>query len=124
MSSKIQRDGVSRRGFLKALGLGSVSLVLPGVAESAQETVEAVPGVELATLHDLSKCVGCGACVDACRESNAGKYPEPVKPFPKMYPERVKVEDWSERRDVDDRADPLQLAFSAFRRGGICRSGA
>ncbi|MGE4291677.1 MAG: 4Fe-4S dicluster domain-containing protein [Desulfovibrio sp.] len=113
---KNSKGGLSRRGFLKTLGLGSVSLaasaaVLPVRALAAQETVTSRPGQELATLHDLSKCVGCGACVEACRESNGFKYPEPEKPFPKMYPPRVKAEDWSEKRDVDDRLTPYNWLF-------------
>jgi Fe-S-cluster-containing dehydrogenase component len=65
-------------------------------------------GKELATLIDIRKCIGCEACVDACREVNDFKYPEPEKPFPKMYPSRVKVADWSdeEGREVRDRLTP------------------
>jgi Fe-S-cluster-containing dehydrogenase component len=51
-------------------------------------------GKELATLIDIRRCVGCGACVEDCREANDFKYPDPKKPFPKMYPSRVKVADW------------------------------
>ena len=65
----------------------------------------------LATLLDLSKCVGCGACVEACRETNGPKYPAPEKPFPKMYPSRVKVEDWSDKQDVDDRLTPYNWLY-------------
>lgn len=108
--------GLSRRGFLKTLGLGGAGVAasvatLPMRALAAQEKVSALPGEELATLHDLTKCVGCGACVEACRASNAAKYPEPQKPYPKMYPARVKVEDWSDKRDVDDRLTPYNWLF-------------
>lgn len=112
-------SNMSRRGFLKTLGLGGASLAataasaaaLPARALAAQETVSAEPGRELATLHDLSKCVGCGACVEACRESNGFKFPEPEKPFPEMYPARVKASDWSDKRDVDDRLTPYNWLF-------------
>jgi hypothetical protein len=40
----------------------------------------------LATLIDIRKCVGCEACVEACREANDYKFHEPQKSFPKMYP--------------------------------------
>lgn len=66
---------------------------------------------DLCTLIDISRCVGCEACVDACREANAHKFPEPEKPFPEMFPARVKVSDWSERRDVRDRLTPYNWLF-------------
>jgi Fe-S-cluster-containing dehydrogenase component len=49
--------------------------------------------------------------VDACRESNESKFPRPVKPFPKMYPARVKVEDWSDKKEVRDRLTPYNWLF-------------
>ena len=64
-----------------------------------------------ATLIDVSRCIGCEACVDACKESNEVKFPRPVKPFPKMVPARVKVEDWSEKKDVRDRLTPYNWLF-------------
>lgn len=105
MSYSHHKPGVSRRQFFKLMGLGGAALVLPGTVQSAEA------GRELATLHDLTKCVGCGACVEACRDVNSHKFPEPEKPFPSMYPERVKVADWSDRRDVDDRLTPYNWLF-------------
>jgi Fe-S-cluster-containing dehydrogenase component len=49
--------------------------------------------------------------VAACSEANSGKYPDPQKPFPKMYPSRAKVSDWSDRQDVDDRLTPYNWLF-------------
>jgi Fe-S-cluster-containing dehydrogenase component len=74
-------------------------------------TVRGAAEEELATLIDIRKCIGCEACVEACNEVNKAKYPEPEKPFPKMYPSRVKVADWSERRDVTDRLTPYNWLF-------------
>jgi Fe-S-cluster-containing dehydrogenase component len=42
---------------------------------------------------------------------NLPKYPEPVKPFPKMIPKRVPVADWSEKQDVNDRLTPYNWLF-------------
>ena len=96
--------GISRRTFIKGglTALGAVStagIAVPSVVQGAAQD-------ELATLIDIRKCIGCEACVEACQEVNEAKYPEPKKPFPKMYPSRVKVSDWSEKRDVTDRLTP------------------
>jgi formate dehydrogenase iron-sulfur subunit len=107
---------ISRRHFLASLGtlgIGAASLLLPGTAQAAKGR----PDEELVSLHDLTKCVGCGACVEACREANGHKFPEPVRPFPTMYPETVKVEDWSTKRQVTDRLTPYNWLYIQTARG-------
>lgn len=103
MSNKL-----SRRSFLKG-GLAAAGTIaassLPVSANSAGTDKH------LATLLDIGKCVGCEACVEACSEVNAEKYPEPKKPFPKMVPKRVPVMDWSKKRDVNDRLTPYNWLF-------------
>ena len=100
---------ISRRSFLKgslvaACATCASQVPLPASAKSKN-------GQELATLVDIRKCVGCEACVEACSEVNFGKYPDPQKPFPKMYPNRVPVEDWSDKQDVNDRLTPYNWLF-------------
>jgi Fe-S-cluster-containing hydrogenase components 1 len=106
---------ISRRRFLTGLGATSLSLLLPGGAQAAKTHADE----ELVTLHDLSKCVGCGACVTACREANAHKFPEPRKPFPEMYPATAKAEDWSTRRGVTDRLTPYNWLYIQTARGNF-----
>lgn len=109
------RKKISRRDFLKA-GLGS-ALGSAGVLAAAATPVVAraetadKKQTELATLLDLSRCIGCEACVDACYQSNQAKYPNPKKPFPKMLPPRVPVMDWSDKKDVTDRLTPYNWLF-------------
>jgi ferredoxin len=103
-------EQISRRSFLKgglATAAGLATCSIPGAAAAA----ETDKGKQLATLLDIRKCIGCEACVEACSEVNLEKYPDPQKPFPKMYPNRVPVEDWSEKKDVNDRLTPYNWLF-------------
>lgn len=102
---------MNRRQFLASLGTAGTALTAPGPAGRLLVRDAAAAQEPLATLLDLSKCVGCGACVTACRETHQADYPNPVKPFPKMYPARVKVEDFSEARDTEDRLTPYNWLF-------------
>ena len=63
--------GISRRTFFQWLGASTALSILPGTSEAA------TAGEELATVLDISQCVGCGSCVEACREVNQAKYPRP-----------------------------------------------
>lgn len=100
---------ISRRKFLQ-VGVGAaaglaVSQLNVGAAKAETDSQP------LATLLNIEKCVACGACVEACAETNDSKYPTPERPFPRMYPDRVKVEDWSDKQDVDDRLTPYNWLF-------------
>jgi formate dehydrogenase iron-sulfur subunit len=101
MSEKLSRRAFIKGGLATACAACATQVPLPASAKAKNNK-------ELATLIDIRKCIGCEACVEACREVNSFKYPEPQKPFPKMYPPRVKVADWSgeEKREVRDRLTP------------------
>jgi Fe-S-cluster-containing dehydrogenase component len=101
---------ISRRLFIKgglATAAGLAASSIPGAAAVATSD----ESKQLATLLDIRKCIGCEACVEACSEVNSMKHPDPQKPFPKMYPNRVPVEDWSEKKDVNDRLTPYNWLF-------------
>ena len=73
---------LTRRTFLKtgvAAACAACASQTPMSASAAQTNVR-----ELATLIDIRKCIGCEACVEACRDVNESKYPDPKKPYPKM----------------------------------------
>ncbi|MBW1889865.1 MAG: 4Fe-4S dicluster domain-containing protein [Deltaproteobacteria bacterium] len=99
---------ISRRLFLKG-GLAAAGTLAASSIPAAASITDGTG--HLATLLDISKCIACGACVEACSETNQSKYPEPEKPFPKMVPSRAKNVDWSEKRDVDDRLTPYNWLY-------------
>jgi Fe-S-cluster-containing dehydrogenase component len=100
--------GLSRRAFLKGGVAAAFTLAASQVPAAAAGTDN---DQHLATLIDIRKCIGCEECVEACRDVNAAKYPEPQKPFPKMFPNRVKVSDWSEKQEARDRLTPYNWLF-------------
>ena len=104
MSKQLSRRAFLKTGIAAAGALTASRLPLPNAVKGASTK-------ELATLIDIRKCIGCGACVEACQWTNEAKYPEPEKPFPKMYPSRVKVSDWSDKRDETERLTPYNWLF-------------
>lgn len=102
---------LSRRTFIKTGLMTAGAMAAAGVPQtgSAAGSDEA-----LCTLLDLQRCIACGACVEACREVNAHKFPVPQAPMPAMMPRgRVPVADWSppERQAVDHRLTPYNWLF-------------
>jgi len=105
---------LSRRAFLKgtltaagtAVGTAPLVCAANAMAEESKGAID-----PLVTVIDIGKCIGCEECVYACRESNAEKFPAPQKPFPKMYPDRVPVQDWSGKKEVSHRLTPYNWLF-------------
>lgn len=105
------KAALSRREFIKT-SLTTAGTVVASSGIAAAADVVSSKTSPLATLIDISKCIGCEECVTACKASNADKFPKPEKPFPKMYPtSRVPVEDWSEKQDVTDRLTPYNWLY-------------
>jgi Fe-S-cluster-containing dehydrogenase component len=99
---------ISRRAFIRGGVAAACSLAATGVPAAVSEPNDRI---QLATLLDISKCIGCEECVLACQEANADKFPRPEKPFPKMIPSRVPVQDWSERQDETGRLTPYNWLY-------------
>lgn len=104
MSEKISRRDFFKSGAKKAAVTAITLSVLP-------QAVKGSSASELATLIDIRKCIGCESCVYACKDYNSIKFPKPVKPFPKMYPAKVKAEDWSDKQDETTRLTPYNWLY-------------
>jgi Fe-S-cluster-containing dehydrogenase component len=60
---------LSRRAFVKSLALaGATTAVCPSRA-SAREPKQAQPD-DVGMLYDSTRCIGCRACMTACKEAN------------------------------------------------------
>lgn len=103
----------SRRTFLKT-GVAAAACSIASIAPAVKAAEALGSGEPIATLLDISKCIGCEECVHACREANQDRFPAPQKPFPEMFPKRVPVMDWSEKRDVTDRLTPYNWLYIQY----------
>jgi len=99
---------ITRRAFLKGSVAAAGTLASGNISNAA---VAPHTGSHLATLIDIRKCIGCEACVEACRDANTNKFPDPKKPFPEMVPSRVPVEDWSDKKRIRHRLTPYNWLF-------------
>ncbi|MCP3875762.1 MAG: 4Fe-4S dicluster domain-containing protein [Desulfobacteraceae bacterium] len=102
---------ISRRAFLKGSIAAAGSVAGSTRIARAAKSVTKDDKEPIVTLLDISKCIGCEECVHACREANETKFPKPKQPFPKMYPNRVPVQDWSQKQEVTDRLTPYNWLY-------------
>ena len=106
---------LTRRNFLvgaaSAAGLSAIHLKAGDVAAAGIPGDTAARATEYATLLDIEKCIGCGQCVEGCHERNGHRFPEAKKPLPALFPPGTKAEDWSAKRDVDDRLTPYNWLY-------------
>ena len=61
---------MKRRDFLKGAAGGLALLTFEGKVVDAR-TVEALPPEALGILYDSTLCVGCNACMAACKKANS-----------------------------------------------------
>jgi Fe-S-cluster-containing dehydrogenase component len=104
MDSKLSRRSFLKGGAAAAAGAAASRVALP-------QAVSAATGQELVTVLDLAECIGCEACVDACRDQWQATVPDPVRPIPDPFPDRVPVVDWSDKKDVRDRLTPYNFLY-------------
>ena len=95
------------KGAMLAPSILGSTLSTQAVAETASN--------QWASIIDLDRCDGCAAldvpaCVKACREENAARFPEPRKPLQPYWPQ-TKYEDFSDARDRIDRLTPYNWLY-------------
>lgn len=103
---------INRRSLILGTAVAGALTVLPRV-----ETAAAAPAKESwASLIDLSLCDGCEGkaqplCVIACRTERHDSFPEPAADQLRDYWPQKKHEDWSDKRNLDDRFTPYNWLF-------------
>lgn len=104
---------LSRRAFLKGAVVTGIAASI--AASGLDRKVLAATTAKVGTVIDLTKCDGCQdrqvpACVEACRQVNQHRFPEPVENIQPYWPQ-AKYEDWSKKRDITDRLTPYNWTF-------------
>ena len=100
----------SRRDFLKLVGLSGAGL-LAGAAEAPASEHLHVNDEELGMLYDATKCVGCKACMAACKRVN-GDYGSLSYEQAKFDPDRL----WDAPQDLSGSTRTLIKLFKESER--------
>ena len=68
----------SRRDFMAGMGAGALIMMTGPVRANTRAGAatlahsQTIDGIRYGMLHDETACIGCTACMDACREVNQG----------------------------------------------------
>lgn len=101
----------NRRSFLKSSLLSAVAL---GAVQSEASEQSFAPE-QWVSIIDLDRCDGCKnaelpLCVQACKQKNSQRFPNPQKPLKPYWPQKS-YEDFSDKRDQVNRLTPYNWIF-------------
>lgn len=96
----------TRRGFIKAAAVGAGALALNPAIAGAAESPSFGPD-EVGMLYDSTLCVGCKACVYACRKANYD-----VDPSSKTAPKDLEDTRWFDPDVLDYRTRNIIKMYS------------
>jgi Fe-S-cluster-containing dehydrogenase component len=106
---------ISRRVFLKRLGMAATAGSAAGIAKAAP-VLAAPSGGYVGIVVDLMKCDGCPdkkmpRCVEACRIENGTRYPQPREEDIRDYWPQTKHEDWRSRGHLTTTLTPYNWTY-------------
>jgi Fe-S-cluster-containing dehydrogenase component len=107
-----------RRSFLKTLGLAGAGWLAANESAAADHAAGAVNNEELGMLYDATRCVGCKACMVACKRVN-GDYGSLAYEPAKFDPDRL----WDAPEDLSgDTRTIIKLGTDGDRRSYVKHS--
>lgn len=74
---------INRRNFLKAATGTALTTVVAGEAQALQREPKTMPSKAVGMLYDSTLCIGCKACVAACKQAN------------NQPPENLETQEWN-----------------------------
>ena len=93
---------ISRRDFLKVAGLAAGGTILPTLTVHASDNSKTTEPIGM--LYDATKCVGCNACTNACRQWN-NTSPEVDQRGLYDAPDELSAETWTMIQLYQDEKD-------------------
>jgi len=102
---------LSRRQFLTIFGAGAGALLLPSEVSALTLTNGSSWPKSNGMLVDLTKCIGCGWCQEACKQSNGLPAQAPMRKGSDQSPLSLSAWSWTvvEPQQVDNKGEVSQV---------------
>lgn len=95
---------LSRREFLRVFGASAGALLVPSEVSAVASDNGSPSPESKGVLVDLTKCIGCGWCQEACKQSNDLPAEPPISKGSDRYPLSLSARTWTlvEPRQAED----------------------